>query len=110
MRPRTATQTVSVVNWLPVFVSEDACRIVTGSLNYCREHKGLRVNAYVIMPTDLHAFRHNNPCRKGLVLRGEHWRFSSCSARVSRLLLLTGKPFFDLLDRGDKLCLGGCKP
>ncbi len=47
--------TMSVVNWLPVFVSEDPCRIVTDSLNYCHEHKGLRVNAYVIMPTHVHA-------------------------------------------------------
>jgi REP element-mobilizing transposase RayT len=46
--------TFSVVDWLPVFVSEGACRIVTDSLTYCHRHKGLRVNAYVIMPTHLH--------------------------------------------------------
>ena len=46
--------TFSVVEWLPVFVSEDACRIVTESLNFCHEHKGLRTNAYVVMPTHLH--------------------------------------------------------
>jgi REP element-mobilizing transposase RayT len=47
--------TFSVVQWLPVFVSEASCRIVTDSLRFCRERKGLCSNAYVIMPTHLHA-------------------------------------------------------
>ena len=47
--------TYSVVSWLPLFVSERACRIVTDSLAFCHAHKGLRVNAYVIMPTHIHA-------------------------------------------------------
>src|SRR3979409_984612 len=47
--------TFSVVEWLPIFVSEAACKIVTESLNFCHERKGLRTNAYVIMPTHLHA-------------------------------------------------------
>jgi putative transposase len=47
--------TMSVVDWLPVFVSEPACRIVVESLTFCHERKGLRINAYVIMPTHLHA-------------------------------------------------------
>ncbi len=147
--------TFSVVDWLPVFVSEAACRIITDSLNYCHQHKGLRTNAYVIMPTHIHGiffykafdpkalegtltdfrkfagrklsdycdrhmpacfskvlreaspddrerrfwqpsrhpiqienepfwatklnYLHNNPCRKGLVKRQEHWRYSSAS-------------------------------
>jgi len=47
--------TFSVVDWLPIFVSEEACKIVTDSLNFCHRQKGLRINAYVIMPTHLHA-------------------------------------------------------
>jgi putative transposase len=47
--------TYTVVEWLPVFVSEAACRVITDSLNYCHEHKGLCINAYVIMPTHVHA-------------------------------------------------------
>ncbi len=35
----------SLVDWLPIFVSEEACKIVTESLNFCRCLKGLRVNA-----------------------------------------------------------------
>lgn len=151
--------TYTVVDWLPVFVSEDACRIVTESLDFCHHNKGLRVNAYVIMPTHLHAivfdqefdtdrlqasladfrkftgrslsdfcgqllprcfaetlrdqaindrqrrfwqpsrhpeaieterfwkqkvdYLHENPCRKGLVTRADHWRFSSASYYLS---------------------------
>jgi putative transposase len=47
--------TFSVVDWLPIFVSETACKIVTESLDFCQRQKGLRVNAYVIMPTHFHA-------------------------------------------------------
>jgi REP element-mobilizing transposase RayT len=47
--------TFSVVEWLPVFVSEASCKIVTESLNFCHHRKGLRIYAYVIMPTHLHA-------------------------------------------------------
>ena len=47
--------TFSVVDWLPIFVSKAACMIVTESLDFCHRQKGLRINAYVIMPTHLHA-------------------------------------------------------
>ena len=145
--------TFTVIDWLPVFIDETACKIVTHSLNFCIQNKSLRVNAYVIMPTHLHAilfdtdfnpqrlkstlddmrkftgrklldhatnhlpksfsevfeehpgkdrkrrfwqptqhpvgifsnefwkqkmdYLHENPCRKGLPLRPEDWRFSS---------------------------------
>jgi len=46
--------TFSIVEWLPVFVSEQASKIVTDSLNFCHRSKGLRINAYVIMPTHFH--------------------------------------------------------
>ena len=145
--------TFTVVEWLPVFIDETACRIVTDSLNFCIQKKCLGVNAYVIMPTHFHAivfdadfnserlkhslddmrkftgrqlldysaqhlpksfteefhkqagkdrerrfwqptqhpmgifseglwkqkmdYLHHNPCRKGLAIRPEDWRFSS---------------------------------
>ena len=46
--------TYSVVEWLPVFVSEATCKIVTDSLTFCHREKHLRINAFVIMPTHLH--------------------------------------------------------
>ena len=46
--------TFAVVDWLPVFVSEEPCKVVTESLNFCVTNKSLRVSSYVIMPTHLH--------------------------------------------------------
>lgn len=46
--------TFSVVAWLPVFINEEPCRIVTESLNFCHREKDLRINAFVIMPTHMH--------------------------------------------------------
>lgn len=46
--------TFSVIEWLPVFVSEEACMIITESLNYCHREKNLQINAFVIMPTHCH--------------------------------------------------------
>lgn len=151
--------TYSVVDWLPVFISETSCKIVTESLAFCHREKQLRINAFVIMPTHLHVilfdrdfdnerlsrtladfrkftgrrlsdlcdarfprcfhetlqkqatadrerrfwqpsrhpeallnepfwqqkidYLHDNPRRKGLVRRCEHWRFSSASWYLS---------------------------
>lgn len=47
--------TFTVVEWLPVFVNDDTCQIMTQSLDFCHREKGLRTNAYVIMPTHMHA-------------------------------------------------------
>jgi hypothetical protein len=46
--------TYSVVEWLPVFVEEATCRIITDSLTHCTRNKHLCVNAFVIMPTHMH--------------------------------------------------------
>jgi len=46
--------TYSVVDWLPVFIGEKTCRIVTDSLSFCHREKHLRINAYVMMPTHMH--------------------------------------------------------
>lgn len=152
--------TFTVVEWLPVFIEERACKIITDSFNFYITNKSLRVNAYVIMPTHLHAilfdtdfqaerlkhtlddmrkftgrqlldysakhlpksfteefqasagkdrerrfwrstqqpvgitsqgfwkqkmdYLHHNPCRKGLVLCPEEWRFSSARYWLTR--------------------------
>jgi putative transposase len=46
--------TYSVVEWLPVFVSQTTCKIITDSLTFCHREKHLRINAFVIMPTHMH--------------------------------------------------------
>jgi len=48
------SMTFSVIEWLPVFTSEEPCRIVTDSLNFCHREKRLRTNAFVVMPTHVH--------------------------------------------------------
>lgn len=55
--------TFTVIEWLPVFIAEEPCLIVTESLNHCHKHKSLRINAFVRdgarsvsspMPTHVH--------------------------------------------------------
>lgn len=46
--------TYSVVEWLPVFVSEISCKVISQSLTFCHHQKKLRINAFVVMPTHLH--------------------------------------------------------
>lgn len=46
--------TFTAVYWLPVFVSEAPCLILTESLNFCHQPKFLRVNVFDIMPTHAH--------------------------------------------------------
>jgi len=47
--------TYAAVEWLPIFISEAVCKIVTDSMNFCHQEKDLRTNAFVIMPTHMHA-------------------------------------------------------
>ena len=47
--------TFAVIEWLPVFIDESTCKIVTESFHFCVKNKYLALNAYVIMPTHLHA-------------------------------------------------------
>ena len=47
--------TCTVVNWLPVFEDEAYREVVLDCLAYLREHKHTWLNAFVIMPTHLHA-------------------------------------------------------
>ena len=46
--------TFTVIDWLPVFVSEAACNIVCESLRFCHDQKYLGIDSFVIMPTHLH--------------------------------------------------------
>jgi putative transposase len=47
--------TSTVVEWLPVFTTAPCSDIIVRSLEYCREHKGLRVYAWVILDNHFHA-------------------------------------------------------
>jgi putative transposase len=39
--------TFTVVEWLPVFIEETTCKIITDSLNFSIQNKRLGVNTYV---------------------------------------------------------------
>ena len=47
--------TFTVVDWLPFFVKPTFTDIVSESLVFCSENKGLKIHGYVIMPNHIHA-------------------------------------------------------
>ena len=47
--------TATVVEWLSIFTTPACCDIVIRSLEYCREHKGLAIYAWVILDNHFHA-------------------------------------------------------
>ena len=46
--------TCTVVQWLPIFTRKPYFDILLDSLQYCRQHKGLKIYAYVILDNHLH--------------------------------------------------------
>jgi putative transposase len=46
--------TCTTVEWLPVFTRPTYLDIITASLIFCRQHKGLRLHAYVVLDNHLH--------------------------------------------------------
>jgi len=46
--------TCTIMGWQPVFVDVPYRKIIMDSLCYCRQHKGIEINAYVIMLTHVH--------------------------------------------------------
>ena len=85
--------TFTVVEWLPVFVSEVACKIVTDSLTFCHENKGLRTNACVIMPTHLHA-----------IVFHEEFRADPLKAALADLRKFTGRQLSDFCAKRAPAC------
>ena len=47
--------TSTIVEWLPVFTSPACCDILVNALRYCREHKHLKIYAWVILDNHFHA-------------------------------------------------------
>ena len=46
--------TCTTVGWLPVFTRTKYLDLITASLSFCRQQKGLRLHAYVILDNHLH--------------------------------------------------------
>ena len=47
--------TGTIIEWLPVFTNATRCDILIHALSYCREHKALRIHAWVILDNHFHA-------------------------------------------------------
>lgn len=47
--------TSTIVEWLPVFTTAECCNIIVNSLEYCRQHRQLRIHAWVIMDNHFHS-------------------------------------------------------
>lgn len=85
--------TFSVVKWLPVFVSEQAFQIITNCLAFCDANHGLRVNAFVIMPTHFHG-----------ILFHESFAANKLEAAVTNFRKFTGRQLADYCDRQLPAC------
>lgn len=46
--------TITIINWLAVFISQKYFEIITSSLKYCQDKKELRIAGFVIMTNHLH--------------------------------------------------------
>jgi putative transposase len=85
--------TFTIVEWLPVFTSEAACSIITDSFNYCHREKGLRINAFVIMPTHLHA-----------IVYSVDFRAEPLSAVLTEFRKYTGRRLSDFCQKSMPAC------
>ena len=47
--------TATTVAWLPIFTTAARCDILVDSFEYCRQHKELKLYAWVILDTHFHA-------------------------------------------------------
>jgi REP element-mobilizing transposase RayT len=47
--------TATTVAWLPIFTTAACCDILVDAFEYCRQHKALKLYAWVILDTHLHA-------------------------------------------------------
>lgn len=47
--------TSTIVEWLPIFTTAACCDTLVSSFEYCRQHKGLLIHAWVILDNHFHA-------------------------------------------------------
>ena len=47
--------TFTIVDWLPIFLKPTTTDILTESLLFCSEKRGLKIHGYVVMPNHVHA-------------------------------------------------------
>jgi REP element-mobilizing transposase RayT len=81
--------TFSIVDWLPVFVSERPCQIVADSLRFCHEQKQLGIDAFVLMPTHLH-----------LIVFDRDWNTLRLQQTLAEFRKFTGRQLADFCATG----------
>jgi putative transposase len=47
--------TSTITEWLPIFTTAACCDILVNALLHCRQHKGMKIYAWVIMDNHFHA-------------------------------------------------------
>jgi REP element-mobilizing transposase RayT len=52
--------TLQIVEWVDVFTRDKYKRLITDNLQYCQDHKGLEIFAYVIMTNHIHIIVRSN--------------------------------------------------
>ena len=58
--------TMTTIGWIDLFTRVEIRDILIKSLQYCQQHKGLIVNAYVIMSNHIHIIWRANEASEGL--------------------------------------------
>jgi putative transposase len=61
--------TLTVVGWIDVFTRKEYCEITLKNLQYCQANKGLKIYAYVIMPSHVHLVARHHEGKLNEVLR-----------------------------------------
>ncbi len=80
--------TLTVVGWVDVFSRRDYADILTRNLQYCQEHKGLEIFAYVIMTNHIHLIATHNEGNLNLLL--------------ARYKSYTAKEIINLIEKNEK--------
>ena len=80
--------TITVFDWIPLFLSAGYCDIIIDSLAYCQKFKGLRIHAYVIMPNHLHLIVSTDNAHSLPDVIRDFKRFTS--RRITRTLVREG--------------------
>jgi len=88
--------TFSVADWLPVFVSERPCQIITDSLTFCHQRKQLGVDSFVIMPTHLH-----------LIVFDREWDSNRLQLTLTDFRKFTGRQLAQFCLNAMPSCFGG---
>ena len=79
--------TFTITDWLPIFITPEPIQVIVDSLVYSIKEKGLRINAYVIMPNHMH-----------MIVFDAHFDNSRLQQSLSDFRKYTGKQLANYID------------